>query len=239
MHNTYNLDVMKERFNAVTNHIIQNIDENQRLVIESGGDLVHGKIHGSTEKASSYVMDALEAVIGCYIQMFKVLRKSGYEIEFTKANGSHSSLESNKMNRTEEENLGRLLPYILQQSFSDDEGFALIEPLKGTNHTLVQVGGNRAILTGHGDEMKGVKAYSAFANMVAREHGVNVTEFHLGHWHHYRAEELDGVLVENTLSFCGTDQYASKLGLLGDCGFTVIKYNHLGKRTAIETINFK
>lgn len=238
LHNTYNLSEMHKRFLSVFSWIINNVSNEDDLVVESGGDLVHGKIHGSCEKASSYVMDALEAVIECYIQLICGLRKHGYRIRFTKANGSHSSLESNKMNRTEEENLGRMLPFVLRQTFSKDDGFRYLQPIKGTNHTIVPVGGNNGILTGHGDEMKGVKAYSAFARTMGRTFNINITEFHLGHWHHYKAEEVDNVLVENTLSFCGTDQYASKGGLLGECGFTVHTYDECGVRIGYRVIKF-
>jgi hypothetical protein len=233
VHNEYNIDVMKSRFNDVYDHIVNNIPVGD-VTILSGGDLVHGLIHGSTEKASTYVMTALIEVIGCYTKLIKSLIEFGYSVKFAKANGSHSSLEKNKMNRTEEENLGRMLPFHLVALFANTEAFELLKPLTGTNHTLIPIGVDKHAILGHGDEMKNVKSYAAFANSLNR----NVTEFLLGHIHHYKAEELDGVLVEHTMSFCGSDQYASKLGLIGDCGFTVFKYDELGDRVGIENVKF-
>ena len=237
IYNTYNLDVMRQRFNAVTNHIIQNVSKENFLVIESGGDLVHGKIHGSTEKASTYVMDALEAVIECYAKMFKALLDVGIGFSFTKANGSHSSLESNKMNRTEEENLGRILPFVLRQMFFDCDDFSYIVPVLGTNHTIVKIGGDKAILTGHGDEMQ-MKGFAAYANELSVICGLTISEVHLGHIHHEKMEIIDGVRVEHSLSFCGSDQYATRIGLTGDCGFTEIIYDGEGNRIGGKVIRF-
>jgi hypothetical protein len=239
LYNTYNLDVMRERFEDVVNWIVGNIPKGI-ITIESGGDLVHGLIHGSTEKASTYVMDALEAVQECYIRMIKTLRNQGYVIYFAKANGSHSSLERNKMNRTEEENLGRTLPFLLKHVFADIEGVHILSPVKGTNHTIIPVGhGSRAVLLGHGDEMAGFKSYAALANELSKQTLYQITEVHLGHVHHEKHEFIDSVLVEHSLSFCGSDQYASKKGLVGPCGFTCITYKANGKRKTKEIIEFE
>jgi len=236
LYNTYNLDVMKERFETTTKFIINNVPVGP-VIIESGGDVVHGLIHGSTEKASTYVMDSLEEVIGCYIRLFKTLRELGYSITFAKANGSHSSLESNKMNRTEEENLGRMLTYTLKRVFEDDFSTEILPTIQGTNHTLIELGGNKAAILGHGDEMKNAKAYAAYARLVGEKKGVVVKEFHLGHYHHEKAEYIDGVFVEHSLSFCGTDQYASKLGLISPCGITYIIYEN-GNRLTKQIVEF-
>jgi len=239
LYNTYNLGVMRERFEFVTNWIIGNVPKGV-ITIESGGDIVHGLIHGSTQKASTYVMDALEAVQNCYIRMLKTLRNQGYVIYFAKANGSHASLESNKMNRTEEENLGRSLPYLLKHVFADIDGVNVLERVKGTNHTIIPVGhGNKAVLLGHGDELGGFKAYAALANELSKQTMYQITEFHLGHFHHEKHEFIDGVFVEHALSFCGSDQYASKKGLVGPCGFTLLTYKASGKRKTKEIIEFE
>ncbi len=233
VHNKYNLNIMEDRFCSVYNYIVDIVPKGE-VTILSGGDLVHGLIHGSTEKASTYVITALQEIVGCYRDLILSLINAGYSVKFAKANGSHSSLEKNKMNRTEEENLGRMLPFHLEALFANTDAFTMLKPLDGTNHTPIEIGRDTYALLGHGDEMKNVKAYAAFANSMT----FRVTEFLLGHIHHYKAEELDGVLVEHTNSFCGTDQYAGKLGLLGESGFTIIKYNSHGKRVGIENITF-
>jgi len=236
LYNTYNLEIMKKRFQTVTEWVVNNLPVGH-VIIESGGDIVHGLIHGSTEKASSYVLDSLEAVIGCYIKLFNTLRTKGYSITFAKANGSHASLEKNKMNRTEEENLGRILSFTLQQVFADDIYTHILPKIIGTNHTIVDIGNNHSILLGHGDEMSGAKSFAAYAKLVSEKVGRIIGEVHLGHIHHEKAEYMDGVYVEHSLSFCGTDQYASKLGLISPCGFTSLTYKN-GARLTKQIIEF-
>lgn len=235
IYNTYNLKVMDYRFEQLCNWIINNIPKG-RVIITSNGDLIHGTIHGSTDKHSTYMIDSFHAVTDCYIKLFKTLVKAGYKITFAKANGSHSSIEKAKQDRTEEDNLGRTLPFILERVFEDWDEVEILLPLKATNLTVIPIF-KYGIMIGHGDEMK-MNAFAKNARIVSELVGYPVKEVHLGHIHHYKCEDIELIKVEYTECFCGPDQYATRLGLHAPYGFNYIKYNP-NQRELIKFINLR
>lgn len=227
--NTYNLEIMRNRFEKLFCFIANNIPKSEPLRIIDCGDTLHGIIHGSVVKNSEPMVSSLISAIECYSNLINSLRMSGYNICFAKANGSHSSIEKTKQDRTDEENLGRIVYYALKKMFSRFDNIFFVDQVQGTNLTVLPIIGKKAILIGHGDEMP-MKQYSMIAPSYGEIHGLDIIEVQLGHLHHYKGEKFEnGVLVEYTESFCGSDQYATKLGLNSPFGARWIKYNKDGR----------
>ena len=223
--NTYNFDVMRERFNAIYNYIIHNVPVG-KLTILSCGDAVHGTIHGSVDKHSHYMIDSAFAVTDCYIKLIDSLLEQGYSVTYAKSNGSHESLEKAKKDRTEEENIGRYIIYTLKALYSKNANVDVIDLVLNNNVCIVPIH-HYAIATMHGDEGSMARAVET-VQKIGKKKGLVVKEIQCGHFHHYKAEEINGVLVEHTESLCGTDQYAVNKGLDSPCGFRHYKYTKDG-----------
>lgn len=229
---TYNLELVKKRFMAVYSSICLNIPKGSRLILTDGGDSLHGKIHGSTEKHGTYVVTATVELLRIYEWLIAKLLEN-YTVEFAKVNGSHESLESNKQNRTEEENLGNLILYAIERIFSNCENFKVIHMLKGLPHTVINIVPGFDVLLDHGDNMP-LKHYVGAARRLNATQGYNIQEVWLAHRHQYivnNPEHSDqyGILVETTESFCPSDQYAAPKGLTGRNGFRIIAYGNSGR----------
>lgn len=220
--NTYNLDVMRNRFKAIAEYIISNIPKCE-LFIASCGDMVHGIIHGSTSKHSHYMMDSTFAVIDEYITLIDTLLENGYMVTLLKSNGSHSSIEKVKTDRTSEENMGRNLIYTLKQIYRNQPEVQVVEPMLTSNVSVVRLW-DYGVCTMHGDENTNFAKQAETANKISKIVGYPIVQIHQGHIHHEKIEEVNGVRVCSTESLCGTDQYAAKLGLNSPCGFMHYKY---------------
>lgn len=233
--NTYNIEVMHKRFSYVATWIVNHIPVGKLIILDTG-DMVHGMIHGSVEKHSEYMIDSSFNVTDAYIRLIDTLLAHGYEVEFGKSNGNHSSLESNKKDRVEEENIGRFLPYTLERIYRDDDRVTILPMLTTNNMTVVHMF-DYAICTQHGDEGSMSKLADK-ALQVSTALGVKIIEVQGGHLHHYKAEYINGVLVELTESFCGSDQYAVNKGLVSPYGFRHLTYDSEGKENS-KFIRFK
>jgi hypothetical protein len=231
----YNLEIMKKWFEYELNWIRSNIPKGSKLILTDGGDTTHGKIHGSVEKHGTYVILATIEVMKCYETLIEELLKD-YIVEFAKVNGSHEALEKNPKDRTEEENLGNLILFVLERLFSNYSNFSIRKKLKGLPHVIINIVDNFDVMLDHGDKQT-FKQYSTSANML-NQLGYNIKEVWLGHLHHYQAEYLNGILVERTEAFTITDQYAAPKGLNSPNGFRVTRYSETG-RIDSELIEFK
>jgi len=221
--NTYNLSIMKDRFIKITNDILSEVDSGNIDII-LGGDDIHGKIKGSIEKNSDFIIKSTISVIDCYISLLKTLLDTGrYNIRVCKVNGSHESLESAKTDRTKEENLGELIIHSLIRKFEDYTNIEFIDKFKNTPFVLMPYF-NYTELVGHGDEMS-MDSYVKFAQQLNK----NIRYISLHHLHHYKSEMLNGIGVTYNESFCGTDQYAQGLGLFGEFGVRYAQYDESGK----------
>lgn len=223
--NKYNYDIMDKRFNQIAEYIYNNIEPCD-LKILSCGDMVHGTIHGSTDKHSDYMIDSAFRITDQYITLFDTLLERGYTITFAKSNGSHSSLEKAKKDRTEEDNLGRYLPYTLERTYRNQSEVNILETYLNTNMCVVPLF-DYAISTMHGDESN-IKGLAATANTVSRKINKRIISVECGHIHHKKCEEINGVLVNYSNSFCGSDQYGVNFGD-SPAGFTYKVYDKNGE----------
>lgn len=221
--NTYNIDIMHKRFKMTAEAII-NLVPNKVIYISDLGDTVHGIIHGSTQKYSAWVPTAVTEVIRGYGNLFVTLTKEGFEIYFTKVNGSHESIEKVKDSRTEEESFGNLIYDMLQWKFGQFSNIHFIDKIKGLNAAIFKMFGY-GILNIHGDNNGLTKIKEA--DRLFKEY--NIREINAGHLHHLKVEEFNGLTVYYNEPFCGTDQYAGNKLLSSEYGTRLVQYTPEGR----------
>lgn len=226
IYNNYNLAIMRKRFEKVLSFAHSEIPKGSTIILTDGGDTTHGLIHGSVEKHGTYVITATIEVIECYDWLISELLKD-YRVKFSKCNGSHESLERNKQNRTEQENIGRLISYSLKKFNSNNPNFEYIDTLLGLNRSVIPIF-NFHVLLCHGDAMTPQK-YAEHCKELNESFDFNIREVWLGHYHSHKVFTFGKIKVEHTIALCGSDQYASQLGLASPFGFSYTTYSKKGR----------
>ncbi|MDD4804298.1 MAG: hypothetical protein PHN69_03915 [Candidatus Pacebacteria bacterium] len=220
--NTYNIDIMHKRFEKLASEIACTAES--KVHIADLGDTVHGIIHGSTQKYSTWVTDATMEVIKGYEQLFLTLLEEGFEVYFSKVNGSHESIEKAKNDRTEEENLGNFIYDMLKWKYSEQANLHFIDKVKGLNASIIPIF-DYSILTIHGDN-NSQKAVIDAERLFRR---YNILEINAGHIHHRKVEDQNGIAIYFNEPFCGTDQYAGNKLLSATCGTRLVEYTREGR----------
>lgn len=221
--NTYNIDIMHKRFRSLAEGIISHVPTKE-IYLSDLGDTIHGIIHGSVQKYSAWVPTAVAEVIRGYGNLFVTLTNEGYEIYFSKVNGSHESIEKVKDNRTEEESFGNLIYDMLQWKFGQFNNIHFIDKLKGLNAAILKVF-DYGILNIHGDN-NGLNKIKD-ADRLFKEQ--NVREINAGHIHHRKVEDFNGLTIYFNEPFCGTDQYAGNKLMSSDFGTRLVQYTPEGR----------
>lgn len=221
--NKYNIEIMHERFKKLAEEIASNVNT-KTLYIADLGDTVHGIIHGSVQKYSTWVTDATTEVIKAYECLFLTLLQQGYEVYFTKVNGSHESIEKVKTDRTEEENLGNFIYDMLKWKYEKFKSLHFIDKLKGLNIAILPIF-DYSILLIHGDN-NGLNKLKDSDRLFV-EH--NIKEINAGHIHHRKVEDFNGFTIFYNEPFCGTDQYAGSKLLSSDFGTRIVQYTREGR----------
>lgn len=221
--NEYNIDIMHSRFKRLTEAII-NLVDSRTLYIADLGDTVHGIIHGSVQKYSTWVTDATTEVIKAYENMFVTLLKEGYEVHFAKVNGSHESIEKAKFERTEEESFGNFIFDMLKWKYGKVENLHFINKLRGLNAAILNLFDySTLIIHGDNNSLNKIKDADKLFNAY------DVLEINAGHIHHRKVEDFNGMTIFFNEAFCGTDQYAAGKLLSGECGTRLVQYTPAGR----------
>lgn len=221
--NQYNIEIMHERFKRLAEGIISNVNT-KTLYITDLGDTVHGIIHGSVQKYSSWVTEATTEVIKAYECLFLTLIQQGYEVYFAKVNGSHESIEKAKTDRTEEENLGNFIFDMLEWKYGKFKSLHFLPKLKGLNLAIVPIF-DYSVLLIHGDN-NGLNKLKEADRLFAE---YKVKEINAGHIHHRKVEDFNGLNIFYNEPFCGTDQYAGNKLMSSDYGTRLVQYTKEGR----------
>lgn len=216
--NTYNINIMHERFAKLASEISANCEG--KIYLCDLGDTVHGTIHGSTQKYSEWITQSILEVIKAYEQLFLTLLKQGYEVYFAKVNGNHESIEKAKTDRTEEENFGNIIYDVLKWKYSEQSNLYFIDKLKGLDATIVPIFDYSTLLV-HGDDQS--------LRTLERSKGLfkefNVKEVNAGHIH--QRQIINDVYYNEC--FCGPDQYSGNKFLISDFGVRIAEYTKEGR----------
>lgn len=220
--NIYNISVMRKRFEELTENIMNEIPVG-RVHIAELGDSVHGLIHGSTRKYSEDMLTSAHAITECLAKMMLTLLTAGYQVVFTKVNGSHSSIEKVKDNRTDEENIGRTILWALQFKLGDVPNISFVEPI--SNMSLFKIFDYHVAFM-HGDQASLI-GFGKIRNLFPHS---DIIEVNCGHIHHRKIEDLDGITILYNEAFCGSDQYSIGKLLHSQRGVRWAKYDKLGRK---------
>ena len=224
--NTYNIDIMYKRFEQLASAI--SCSAESKVYISDLGDTVHGIIHGSTQKYSTWVTDATTEVIKAYEQLILTLVEHGFEVFFSKVNGNHESIEKAKTDRTEEESFGNFIFDMLKWKYSGQENLHFIDKVKGLNATILPIF-DYGVLTIHGDN-NSLRAISDAERLFRHR---NIVEINAGHIHRRKVEDQNGLTIYYNEAFCGTDQYAGSKFLSATYGTRLVSYT---ERKGCETL---
>ncbi len=220
--NTYNIDIMHKRFEQLASEIACSAES--KVYISDLGDTVHGIIHGSTQKYSTWVTDATAEAIKAYEQLFLTLLEHGFEVYFSKVNGNHESIEKTKTDRTEEESFGNFIFDMLKWKYSEQGNLHFIDKVKGLNMTILPIF-DYGVLTVHGDN-NSLRVISDAERLFRHR---NIVEINAGHIHHRKVEDQNGLTIYYNEAFCGTDQYAGSKLLSSTCGTRLVSYTREGR----------
>ena len=220
--NNYDIKQMKEQFKQLASYLIQNYNSKQIIICDLG-DTIHGHIHGSVKTYSIPVSDAVTEVINIYTDFLLTVAKH-CNVSFSKVNGSHESIEKVKTDRTEENSFGNIIYDCLKYRLSKIITF--IDRLDGLNIAIVPIFDKSAMLA-HGDNtgLQGIKD----AERLFRQ--FNVFEIEMGHFHHLKVEDMNGITLYYNEPFCGTDQFAAKILKSSQKGTRIVTYNKYGRKS--------
>lgn len=221
--NKYNIDIMHERFKKLAEGIIEKVNI-RTIYITDLGDTVHGIIHGSVQKYSTWVTKATTEAIKAYECLFLTLIQEGYEVYFAKVNGSHESIEKAKNERTEEESFGNFIFDMLEWKYAKFKSLHFMQRLKGLNAAILPIF-DYSVLLIHGDNNSLSKIKEA--DRLFSEY--RVKEINAGHIHHRKVEDFNGLNIFYNEPFCGTDQFAGNKLMSSGYGTRLVQYTREGR----------
>lgn len=219
----YNMDSVTEGLEKIANHLINEIPHGSVVNICELGDTIHGIIHGSTKAQSAPAVASTTHIIKEYSRFLTSLTEYFY-VNFTKVNGSHSSVEKTKTDRTDPENFGVAIYDLLKFFLKDVKNLEFIDSIDGLNIGIVKMFDYSTLLI-HGDNTGMAKLRDA--DRLFRE--FNVKEINAGHIHHRKVEDYNGLSIFYNEPFCSTDQYAANMLLSTQRGVRIVEYTALGR----------
>ena len=214
----YNLDIMRERFEAMTAEVLRLVKPCVITIIDFG-DLVSGGIHSSVVKNSVNPVDSLFAVTECYLKLFTTLMSKGFKVRFASVGGNHDSIVAEKSARVNAESYARLFDWALRLKLADCKS---IEFIDNDNAMALIPFFDYNVLALHGVSRK----LSRFERLYPQE---KIIEVLAGHLHNYSAQTEDNLPVYRLNSFCSADEYALNLGLSSESGARLITYSAQGR----------
>lgn len=218
--NKYNFEIMRARFEQVAEKII-NLLPPCDLVIADGGDRIMGLLHGSILRSSEGCVDSVFEVTKCYTKLFLTLIKHGFSIEFHSVSGNHDSIFPVKTDRSDDSSFARIVDWALQIQFKYFKQVKFVEAID--NMALIKFF-DYAVLLLHGDKSRKLGRYQ-------RLFKERIIEIIGAHYHSYSAGEDDNIPVYRVNSFCGSDAYATGLGLYSEPGVRLVTYDKRGRVT--------
>jgi hypothetical protein len=218
--NKYNFEIMKARFESLARNLIKILPPCELIIVDLG-DKISGLIKNSLLQASENCIDSVFFLVECYSNLFLTLIKRGFSIKFYSVSGNHDAIFPNKTDRTDESSFSRIVDWALQITFKN---FKQIEFVESVDNVAVVKLFDYAILMMHGDKSRNLSRYER----LFRE---RIIEIVAAHYHSYSATQNDNVPVFRVNSFCGSDAYATGLGLYSEPGVRLVTYDKRGRVT--------
>lgn len=218
--NKYNFNIMKLRFESLTQQLIDVLPPCE-LIIADIGDKISGLIKNSLLQASENCVDSVFFLVECYSNLFLTLINHGFSIKFYSVSGNHDAIFANKTDRTDESSFSRIVDWALQITFKNFKQIEFVESID--NMALIKLF-DYAALVMHGDKGRKLSRYE-------RLFKERIIEVIAAHYHSYSASQDDNIPVFRVNSFCGSDAYATGLGLYSEPGVRLVTYDKRGRVT--------
>lgn len=198
--NYFNFEVLQERAEEIVNKTIYycSLHEITDLVVEIGGDMVHGVINVSNRvDAEEDVLTSILKVSELLSQMIAKL-KENFRIKVVTVLGNHGRLMADKKAVTTKENFEMLIPEFLRLRLKMP-----IQDSKGLDFTKYEINGNTICLChGHNNKLNTIiEDFSKLYKCVP-------DEIHCGHFHAYKDVNDCDIMVTVNGTLMGADDYA-------------------------------
>lgn len=208
--NKYNTQICKERVRSVVDAAISRIKLHRcrKLHVVVLGDMIHGAIHCSARVASEeLVCDQLMQVSEILAQAIIALSNTVEDTEVYITYGNHARVVPNKSESIHRDNIERIIPWWLQQRFSQIEHIT-VNADNGSEFVLLNVCGHD-ICAVHGDLDSVKSSPRLLSTLFHKRRGMNIEYIILGDKHHFEGFEELGVTAQICGSLCGADDYAN------------------------------
>lgn len=225
-YNKYNIDVFKSRINSLIMKVpsLLRVFLPMSLDIVDLGDSISGDIHASLRTHNEAApVEQLQIYLECIEKLIRTLSEI-FPTSFRYCQGNHERVDAVKDAASNANNFGNLIPMFLNGVFRDVEQVNIItkQSVYGT-HEIPMFGYFIGCEHGHN-----TKIDTAASNWV-QLHGKLYKEIFLGHFHHRRMLDCNGILVEQFPSICGVDEYALNNRKISAPGATLIIYDRTGR----------
>lgn len=208
--NKYDTQICKDRVKSIVDAAISRIKLHscRRLHIVVLGDMIHGAIHCSARVASEeLVCDQLMQVSEILAQAIIALSSTVEDTEVYITYGNHARVVPNKNESIHRDNIERIIPWWLQQRFSQVEHIT-VNADSGSEFVLLNVCGHD-ICAVHGDLDSVKSSPRLLSTLFHKRRGMNIEYIILGDKHHFEGFEELGVTAQICGSLCGADDYAN------------------------------
>ena len=212
--NTYNSDVCKEYFEEYLNKVLQIAETHgsENCIVWMGGDAISGNIHASIQVANKE--NVIEQVVGVseLISAFLAeLSKYFNKVGFVSVAGNHSRITQNKDDAIMQERLDDLIEWYLKARLQNFENITIgcgekidcsmfVVNIKGKNYVGV-----------HGDYDGSDTKIQSLNSMVDEK----IYAVLMGHLHHNKVDEVQGIKTIMAGSFIGMDDFCVKKRIYG------------------------
>ncbi|MFR2774858.1 MAG: hypothetical protein ACLTBR_03410 [Anaerostipes sp.] len=223
--NVYNADICKERVAKLTQEVIADILDQgiSKLYIVSLGDEIHGAIHVTARiAAEEETCDQLMNVSEIMATMFNELTNY-VDVEYYSCYGNHSRTIQNKKESVHRDNMGRVIPWWIEQRLKDNDRFHVIYS-EYDEFTKLNICGYN-ICCVHGD-LDNIRNLGQTVNTIfSRKYGETIDYTVSADKHHL--EEFEQFDIENILirSLCGTDDHSNSKRLYSTPGQTLMIFD--------------
>lgn len=228
-HNTFNLEVARERVEELANEVIRvcKMNEVNVLNIDMLGDLVSGTIHTTTRIYQVCdVIDQTANAIELICQFIALVSPHFTKIRLHSVAGNHDRVTANYKESLQEENWIRMIDMVVELK----TGLKFERSGVDQEIETYQLENGRVVGLQHGHNFKGkledgVKDVTHYLRDNTNCEGIDYLE--MGHFHNFRF--AGGTVVNGCL--CGSDQYANKARYNDVASQTLVLYHANGNQT--------
>lgn len=213
--NAYDSDICREMLCRYLDRVIsiKETHGSENCIVWANGDLISGNIHYSIAVNNKEdVVEQIKGVSELIAEFLAELSKHFRKVTFVSVAGNHSRLSPNKDKALLTERLDDLVEWYLSARLREFENIQIGGESQKIDSTMYLVGVRGKTYVGvHGDYDGSPGKIQALQAMA----GVPIYAVLLGHLHHCKIDDVQGIKVIMTGSFLGMDDYCVKNRIVG------------------------